>query len=628
MGAHAGVLSLDGTPVGEEHRAMSRSLGPTDARGNLLGYADRFVAVASHSDDLWVDQREQLARSPHGVVVAFDGRLDNRHDLRLQLGPPLSRAADAALVAAAFERWGVEGLRTLIGEWTAAIWDPGTQTLSLARDYMGGRPLYYAADEGRVRWSTSLREVAARSRRADALNEAFVAAFMTLRFSSEVTPYAGVHGVPAATCVSFSPAGRETRARFWHLNTGTLRYRDRRDYEHQLRALFSEAVAARLQTREMVWTELSGGFDSSAVVCMADALIKTGQVAAAEIQPISYVTLQTPEGDERRFIAEVEGVIGRSSLIIGVEEHHESRDQALDEVTPLAACGVALAGAQRIGQLGGRLILTGRSGDVVMGCQPYNSIAVADDLAGGHLASALVKIHQWSRASRRPFFEVLWDVARASVGPRDDARRAPLAATGVAGGDLLTPRLRRLLEQEPPWPPDAMRRVRASKSDLAAQLLADAGSSQLSIPEAPEGLFYSHPYTHRPLVEYVLAIPGEELSAPGEIRSLMRRAFSGFVPSPILRRVSKGYYPPSTTRGVRALATQLPPIGRLQVVERGWIDAERLAGAIATLGGTGTSASEVRRVLRLERWLDTRQRRAPADIPRGEEVKSNEVLNP
>jgi hypothetical protein len=107
----------------------------------------------------------------------------------------------------------------------------------------------------------------------------------------------------------------------------------------------------------------------------------------------------------------------------------------------------------------------------------------------------------------------------------------------------------------------------------------------------------------------------------------MRRAFAGLVPDRILRRVSKGYYPPSTARGMRTLVSNLAAIGRLQVVERGWIDPDRLAAAMATLGGAGTSGAEVRRVLRLEQWIGTRLRRAPADIPRGEEVKPNEVLN-
>lgn len=621
MGGHAGVLSLDGTSIGDEERTLLPGAGETSTRADLLRHSEPFVAMTCRNDDLWIDQGEPLARTPHGVVLAFDGRLDNRHDLLLQLGQPLGLASDAAVAAAAFERWGADGLRTLIGEWSAAIWNPDDRTLSLARDYMGGRPLYYAADGRRLRWSTSLRDIVSRSGRDGALNDCFVAAFMTLQFSTDVTPYVGVHGVPAGTATSFLPPGRERRTQFWRLNPGTLRFRDRRDYEHGLRALFADAVASRLRTSGTVWAELSGGFDSSAVVCMADTLIRAGEVRAAVIQPISYVTLRSPEGDERRFIAEVEGQLGRTSVIIGVEDHHDRRDADLDALTPLAACGVALEGAEQIRQGGGRLILTGRSGDSIMGCEPYNSRAVCDDIERGDLVSTLVKVRQWSRVARKPFFEVLWDVARRCAAPQRTACSTIPTSTSLAGRELLTERLQRLVRYGRPGLLDALSQVRPSKIELATQLLVDAASSQLSIPEAPEELFYSHPYTHRPLVDYVLSIPGEQLSAPGEMRSLMRRAFAGFVPGRILRRVSKGYYPPSTARGVRVLVADLPPVERLQVVERGWIDPGRLAAAIATLDRTGTSGSEVRRVLRLERWLETRQRRAPADIPRGEEVK-------
>ena len=90
----------------------------------------------------------QPARSLSGLVIAWDGRLDNRHDLLLRLGPLAGDGAgDAALAAAAFERWGSDGLRALVGDWSLAIWDGAARTLHLARDYMGVRPLYYSADE-------------------------------------------------------------------------------------------------------------------------------------------------------------------------------------------------------------------------------------------------------------------------------------------------------------------------------------------------------------------------------------------------------------------------------------------------------------------------------------------------
>jgi asparagine synthase (glutamine-hydrolysing) len=139
---------------------------------------------------------------------------------------------------------------------------------------------------------------------------------------------------------------------------------------------------------------------------------------------------------------------------------------------------------------------------------------------------------------------------------------------------------------------------------------------------------YTYPFLHRPLVEFMLAIPGEQLSAPGQTRALMRRAFDNIVPARILRRVSKGYYPPAALRSARQLAQSMLPADRLEVVRRGWIDPRQLEAAIRILtDGSGETDADVQRVLRLEQWLTSRHRRAPAAIPQRKEVRTNAVLN-
>src|SRR5205823_100822 len=149
---------------------------------------------------------------------------------------------------------------------------------------------------------------------------------------------------------------------FWRHEPDVVRCVDRREYEERLRALWVDAVASRLRAHGTVWAELSGGLDSSSVVCMADRLIKGGRVAARAIQPISHATLQSHEGDERRFIAEVESRVGVASVIVGVEDHQDVVDPDWDWITPFAARGVGLATAQRIRERGGRLLLSGRVG--------------------------------------------------------------------------------------------------------------------------------------------------------------------------------------------------------------------------------------------------------------------------
>src|SRR5262249_18298707 len=126
-------------------------------------------------------------------------------------------------------------------------------------------------------------------------------------------------------------------------------------------------------------------------------------------------------------------------------------------------------------------------------------------------------------------------------------------------------------------------RVRVSKYGLAASIVGSSREARLEDRSLVPDVAYTYPYSHRPLVEFMVGIPAEELSAPGAIRSLMRRAFDGLVPDRVLHRASKGYYPPAMMRAVRARAAAFVAVDRLEIVQRGWIDGPRLATAIRRL---------------------------------------------
>jgi asparagine synthase (glutamine-hydrolysing) len=593
MSAQAGVFYFDMRPTHDCCRDVTSGLRLVSA-DNVSVVREAGVVLGRAGPCAWSDDvAPQPGRSATGFVSTWDGRLDNRDDLALQLSGRMSSGiGDHALALSAFERWGLDAFRVLVGEWSMVIWSARDRILHLARDYMGVRPLYYCVSERSVMWSTSLGELAKRSGRVDALSHRFVSGFLSQQFSSDLTPYRGIRGVPPGGTVTFA-ADADSRVRcrqFWTLRSGTVRYRDRREYEEHLRALWREAVASALRTSSPVWAELSGGFDSSSVVCMADALMRSGCTPARHLRLASHATLHSPEGDERRFIAEVERQVGVSAVILGVEDHQDLVDRRWGWVTPCAARGVGLARVQHIQKAGGRVVLSGRGGDAVMGCEPDNSVAVLDDWAEGKVGQALRKARLWSRSCRKPFIEIAWCAAREWLVRCSD--------------------------------------IHPSKRRLAELLMSFATEARLNLPQQPPGLIFTYPFFYRPLVDYVMSIPGEELSAPGNMRSLMRRAFAGFVPATILRRTSKGYYPPSSARATRSGAVTLRPVERLEVVQRGWVDPKRLERAIVSVvDGGGQDSADVRRVLRLEEWLRLRQRRDASAIPQREEVNNDEVLN-
>src|SRR5687767_9824 len=85
--------------------------------------------------------------SSQGHVLAWDGRLDNRGDLLRHFPLGLrGDTTDVALVMSSYLEWGEPFLERIIGDFALSLWAPAEETLLLARDPFGVRPLYYHGD--------------------------------------------------------------------------------------------------------------------------------------------------------------------------------------------------------------------------------------------------------------------------------------------------------------------------------------------------------------------------------------------------------------------------------------------------------------------------------------------------
>src|SRR5215813_8815406 len=219
---------------------------------------------------------------PLSEVLHWDGRLDNRSDLLPRLSDSLrGESSNEAIVRAAYDRWGTEGLVNLIGDWSLVIRDH--ERTILASDFAGVRPLYYHVQDGHVQWSSRLQSLVEETGITD-LDEQYIAGFLTFGGCANRTPYKSIYYVPPGHAVCVSSKGTSIR-RFWSMPTGdTIRYQNQQRYEEELHALFREAVAVRLQSESPVLAELSGGLDSSSVVCMESHLIRSGAVKAPRLE--------------------------------------------------------------------------------------------------------------------------------------------------------------------------------------------------------------------------------------------------------------------------------------------------------------------------------------------------------
>lgn len=218
--------------------------------------------------------QQPLSLSDGSARLVFDGRIDNREDLLAALGLGGADArtlADSTLLTMAIEKWGVaDTLPRLCGPFALVHWDLRRSVLTLARDEVGYRPLFFTRQAGFIAVSSMPKGLHALPDMARDVNLAVVAErFMQYPRSDTETLFEQVQKVPAGHLVELSFTTQKVR-RWRDLETLTV---DRsRSFDENLEALdtaMNQAVAAQLRRVGGIGGQVSSGLDSTTVMGIA-----------------------------------------------------------------------------------------------------------------------------------------------------------------------------------------------------------------------------------------------------------------------------------------------------------------------------------------------------------------------
>ncbi|HXQ73167.1 MAG TPA: asparagine synthase-related protein [Pyrinomonadaceae bacterium] len=543
-------------------------------------------------------------------VLHWDGRLDNRDDLLARLTESLrGDTSNASIARATYERWGTEGFVHLIGDWSMVIRDRVNGLTILASDFAGVRPLYYHVQNGRVRWSNRLQFLVEETGITD-LDEQYIAGFLTFGGCANRTPYKGIYSVPPGSAVCVSSNG-ESIKRLWSMPTGdTICYQNPRRYEEELRALFREAVAVRLQTESPVLAELSGGLDSSSVVCMANQLIRSGAVSAPRLETASFTwrnSLDEP------FIREVEAHCGIEGTRISTHDVPVIDEAEVNGAMPEPFETVLRSVAVIAKRAGARTILTGQNGDLVMGNWFDDRLQVAGSLRRFQISRAFAEAIAWSKILRLSVYQILWHSVQATL----PSSLTPIAIYTTMDGSYAPKSVETslvsqfsnrtgLAESSNFFSNDWLRAAPERRKHFYSLSMA-LQLRTLQAPEPLQDLEYTHPFSHRPLVEFLMSIPADVLCRPGEPRKLMRSALSDLWPARLRERRSKGSFNAPWQEASRPLARTLLNAKKLHTVERGVVDRDSVRTRLERLClGLDCNESQLRQIILLELWLRNR----------------------
>ncbi|HSD45841.1 MAG TPA: asparagine synthase-related protein, partial [Pyrinomonadaceae bacterium] len=557
-------------------------------------------------------------------LLAADVRLDNRDELFAAthnlLGVTRERATDVDYLMAAQARWGAEFAFHLVGEYAVVFYDPRAQKLSLYRDHIGARPLYYHHNKDRLIVSSQLAPLVDLFGIPRDIDEEYVAGRMSRGPAIGLTPYKHIHGVKPAHVLTVTRSGALREQRYWQLDTEReIRFAKDEAYEEAFRFHLRNAVQAPLRTDRPVMIELSGGLDSSTIACVAADSIRRGETQARRFDTVSYVYDESPTSDESHFIQCVENHINRAGVRVRDEDSSlfPPLDQDVDIVTPnpiLCSYNYHEALRNLMRQTGARVLLTGVGGDQVLGASydPYPELA---DLLVLKKPFALHRrLRLWGQTLNTPYWSLLWHKTIVPILPRtiqplckQTAKRMPpwfnprfVARAGLLEKDL------------PPVDPFGFRLP--SGRDQSISYISVVRNLSACHRRELASLDSSYPYMHRPLIEFLQAIPFEQLLRPGENRSLMRRALRDLVPDKILRRKTKG----NPSEGLaRAMAREYSAFRSFvtdsRVCAYGFMDELPLRAAIERAkNGLEPYAGALLTTISLEFWLRALESRPAA----------------
>lgn len=222
--------------------------------------------------------------------IVFNGEIYNYLELRSELssyGYGFRTGSDTEVILAAYEHWGHECLQRFNGMWGSAIWDNQKHSLFLARDRFGVKPLYYCYDKDSFSFASEIKALIGKHGRKFVPND--TAIYDYLLSGALPSPqqgdtfFQGVYSLPPGHWLFIQPNDTPKPNQYYHLPVESHRYDYSKNPSNDVNAyreLFTDAVRLRLRADVPIGSCLSGGVDSSSIVCVLNRLMIEGGVTS------------------------------------------------------------------------------------------------------------------------------------------------------------------------------------------------------------------------------------------------------------------------------------------------------------------------------------------------------------
>lgn len=570
--------------------AMNTALahrGPDGAGRHLgpgIGLAIRRLSIV----DL-VTGDQPIYNEDRSAVVVYNGEIYNHLELRAKLeaaGHRYQTHSDTESILHAYDEYGLEAVQRLRGMFAFAVWESNTETLFLARDRLGEKPLYYAELPNELIFASEIKALLQHPGLTPEVDEAALDLYLTLNYvPAPLTMFKGIRKLPAGH--RLIARGRQVCVEpYWDVTLESPTHKiDEREATAELRRRFTLAVEERLMADVPLGAYLSGGVDSSLVVGLMsramDRPVDTYSVGFDE--SVSGTAKFNTDAEYAKLAAQVFKTNHRPVVLSKADHIAELIPFIITQLDEPLANPNALATylvARQARADGLKVLLTGDGGDELFaGYERYaldTRISQYQRLPAGLrealLSPMLRRLNSSTRkladkAGLEPVARYLdWHtIFREADKTRLLTRPLPNVADDVVGGfvrrghspvfqdRLMTADLKLWLPEES--------NMRVDKAAMAASIETRA------------------PFLSHPVVEFAAGLPFDLKLRRGVSKYLLKQAFGDVIPPAIAQRPKLGFASPAAKwlrRELRPLAEKM--LSAAALGESGYFRTEVVSG--------------------------------------------------
>lgn len=222
--------------------------------------------------------RQPLANEDQTCFVTFNGEIYNYLELRTELesaGHQFSSNSDTEVIVHSYEEWGTNCVAHLRGMFAFAIADLRTESLYVARDRLGIKPIVYSRIGDKTVVASELQALVSLANQQFEINPEAIHAFLRLGYiPAPLTIYKNVWKLPPASWLQINNNGQlGPISEYWDLNFSPIEGRSQDDWVDALDEVLLDSIRIHLRSDVEFGAFLSGGLDSSLVVSyMADIM--------------------------------------------------------------------------------------------------------------------------------------------------------------------------------------------------------------------------------------------------------------------------------------------------------------------------------------------------------------------